>query len=150
MSQGTDTALPPLHMRRRAFDPTPELGQIRDAAGVQTVTNAFGVPVYLVTRYEDVLRVLKDEATFSKAEAVGVFSLPEPFRTRFPEGLWINRTLSNRPPADHMRMRRIADCANASIRSGSRIRCTDHLPKPGPMMLPRPAWCHGTPGHCMH
>ncbi|MBI3690628.1 MAG: cytochrome P450, partial [Mycolicibacterium aromaticivorans] len=50
-------ALPPLHMRRNGFDPTPELRDIRDGSGVVTAVNAFGMQVYLITRYDDVRAV---------------------------------------------------------------------------------------------
>ena len=50
--------LPPLHMRRDAFNPTPELREIRETTGVRTVVNAFGMTVYLVTRHEDIKEVL--------------------------------------------------------------------------------------------
>jgi cytochrome P450 len=58
-------ALPPLHMRRTAFDPTPELAEIRETTGVRRVVNAFGMQVYLVTRHEDVKTVLSDHERFS-------------------------------------------------------------------------------------
>ena len=42
-SPAAERELPPLHMRREAFDPTPELREIREKLGVQVVTNAFGM-----------------------------------------------------------------------------------------------------------
>ena len=66
-----DTAPPPLHMRRNGFDPIPELARIRDTDGVRTVTNAFGMTVYLVTRHDDVKTVLSDHARFSNARPPG-------------------------------------------------------------------------------
>jgi cytochrome P450 len=60
-------SLPPLHMRRDAFDPSPALGEIRRGPGVQTVVNSFGMTVYLVTRHDDVKRVLSDHEHFSNA-----------------------------------------------------------------------------------
>ena len=78
MSQATGEApadLPPLHMRREAFDPTPLLGDIRRNEGVRTVTNAFGMQVYLVTRYDDVKTVLSDHARFSNSRPPG-FAMP--------------------------------------------------------------------------
>jgi hypothetical protein len=45
-------------MRRNAFDPTPELGEIRQNEGVRSVVNAFGMQVYLVTRHDDVKAML--------------------------------------------------------------------------------------------
>ncbi|ODR18216.1 cytochrome P450 [Mycolicibacterium porcinum] len=67
--------LPPLHMRRNAFDPTPELAEIRENDGVRTVISAFGNPVYLVTRHEDVKAVLGDHERFSNSRPPG-FTLP--------------------------------------------------------------------------
>ncbi len=62
-------------MRRNGFDPVPELGEIRDGAGVQSVVSALGNPVYLVTRYEDVKAVLADHEHFSNSRPPG-FALP--------------------------------------------------------------------------
>jgi cytochrome P450 len=67
--------LPPLHMRRDAFNPTPELREIRESTGVRTVTSAFGMEVYLVTRHEDIKEVLSDHERFSNGRPPG-FVLP--------------------------------------------------------------------------
>src|SRR5205814_6180128 len=45
------------------------------------------------------------------------------------------------------RSRGIAPSAKASIWPGSRMRRMGDLAEPGPMMLPRPARCHGAPEH---
>jgi cytochrome P450 len=63
--------LPPLHMRRDAFNPTPELREIRETTGVRTITSAFGTEVYLVTRHEDVKAVLSDHQRFSNGRPPG-------------------------------------------------------------------------------
>src|SRR6478752_4879889 len=63
--------LPPLHMRRDAFNPTPELREIRETDGVRTVTNAFGMKVFLVTRHEDIKDVLSDHERFSNSRPPG-------------------------------------------------------------------------------
>lgn len=63
--------LPPLHMRRDAFSPTPELGEIRKTTGVRTVSNAFGMTVYLITRHDDVKEVLSDHERFSNGRPPG-------------------------------------------------------------------------------
>jgi len=63
--------LPPVHMRRDAFDPAPELRDIRESEGVRTVVNAFGMPVHLVTRRDDVKTVLSDHERFSNARPPG-------------------------------------------------------------------------------
>jgi cytochrome P450 len=63
--------LPPLHMRRDAFNPTPALREIRETTGVRTITSAFGTEVYLVTRHEDVKAVLSDHQRFSNGRPPG-------------------------------------------------------------------------------
>lgn len=64
-----------MHWRRNRFDPTPELGRIREESSVHTVLNPFGMPVYLVTRHEDVKTVLADHGRFSNARPPG-FVMP--------------------------------------------------------------------------
>jgi cytochrome P450 len=98
---------PPLHMRRNAFDPTPELGQIRDSTGVTTVTNAFGMPVYLVTRHDDVKAVLSDHQHFSNERPPGFVlpgapEIPEDEQARGRAG-----NLLALDPPDHQRVRRM-------------------------------------------
>ena len=69
---GSPAALrPPVQMRRDAFDPVPELAEIRDSVGVQTVVNAFGLPAYLVTRHDDVKAMLSDHERFSNVRPPG-------------------------------------------------------------------------------
>lgn len=110
MSQATGEAAPgqpPLHMRRNAFDPIPELGEIRDREGVRTVTNAFGMQVYLVTRYDDIKTVLSDHARFSNGRPPG-FVVPgappidedEQARNRAGNLLGLD-------PPEHQRLRRM-------------------------------------------
>jgi cytochrome P450 len=67
--------LPPLHMRRDAFSPTAELREIRETDGVRTMINAFGMEVFLVTRHEDVKKVLSDYERFSNTRPPG-FVIP--------------------------------------------------------------------------
>ncbi|MEU5266180.1 cytochrome P450 [Amycolatopsis sp. NPDC021455] len=59
----------PLQMRRDGFGPVEELARARDGEGVLRVVTPFGVPAYLVLRYEDVREVLSDAARFSSAVA---------------------------------------------------------------------------------
>ena len=74
--QGAEAGgLPPLQIRRDGFDPTPELGEVRASTGLHTVPNVFGVPVHLVTRYNDVKAVLSDHERFSNARPAG-FVMP--------------------------------------------------------------------------
>ena len=67
--------LPPVHMRRNGFDPTPELAEMRDAAGVQSVIGPLGNRAHLITRYEDVKAVLADHEHFSNSRPPG-FTMP--------------------------------------------------------------------------
>jgi cytochrome P450 len=102
-----DAGLPPLHMRRDAFDPVPPLREIRETAGVQTVTNAFGMQVYLVTRYDDIKAVLSDHERFSNGRPPG-FVVPgappideeEAARNRAGNLLGLD-------PPEHQRLRRM-------------------------------------------
>ena len=99
--------LPPVHMRRDAFDPVPELLHIRESVGVRTVGNAFGMQVHLVTRHEDVKAVLADHERFSNARPPG-FVVPgappvtddEQVRSRAGNLLGLD-------PPEHQRLRRM-------------------------------------------
>ncbi|MEU4721164.1 cytochrome P450 [Nonomuraea dietziae] len=57
----------PLHMRRNAFDPDPELAALRDEQGVQRLTTPFGIDAWMVTRFADVREVLGDPERFSNS-----------------------------------------------------------------------------------
>ncbi len=59
----------PLEMRRNGFDPVEELGRVRDDQGVLRQQTPFGVPAYLILRYEDVREVFADGTRFSSALA---------------------------------------------------------------------------------
>ncbi|OBG17638.1 cytochrome [Mycolicibacterium celeriflavum] len=99
--------LPPLHMRRDAFSPTPALGQIRETTGVRTVTNAFGMTVYLITRHDDVKEVLSDHERFSNGRPPG-FVLPGA-PTLSDDELARSRAgnLLGLDPPEHQRLRRM-------------------------------------------
>ncbi|AFM15269.1 cytochrome P450 [Mycolicibacterium chubuense NBB4] len=102
-----DADLPPLHMRRDGFDPTPLLGEIRETVGVQTVTNAFGMRVSLVTRHDDVKTVLSDHTRFANGRPPG-FVVPgaapvdEDEQARSRSG-----NLLGLDPPEHQRLRRM-------------------------------------------
>ena len=99
--------LPPLHMRRDAFNPTPELRKIRETDGVRTATNAFGMTVYLVTRHEDIKDVLSDHERFSNARPPG-FVVPG--APAVPEEEQANARAGNLlglDPPQHQRLRRM-------------------------------------------
>ena len=103
----SDKPLPPLHMRRNAFDPTPELREIRESEGVRTVVNAFGMTVYLVTRHDDVKAMLSDHARFSNARPPdfvipGAPAVAENEQTEARAG-----NLLGLDPPEHQRVRRM-------------------------------------------
>jgi cytochrome P450 len=104
---GTEAPQLPLHMRRNAFDPIPELREIRETAGVRTATNSFGMTVYLVTRYEDVKAVLSDHVRFSNARPPGFVVPGAPAVS--DEELASSRAgnLLGLDPPEHQRLRRM-------------------------------------------
>jgi len=99
--------LPPLHMRRDSFSPTPELGAIRKTEGVREFINAFGMQSYLITRHEDIKAVLADHERFSNERPVGfaIQGVPQPSE----EEAASNRTgnLLGLDPPEHSRLRRM-------------------------------------------
>jgi cytochrome P450 len=99
--------LPPLHMRRNAFDPIPELSEIRTTDGVRTTVNAFGMQVYLVTRHEDVKEVLSDHQRFSNGRPPG-FVLPgAPQLSEEEQASTRAGNLLGLDPPEHQRLRRM-------------------------------------------
>lgn len=112
--------LPPLHMRRNAFDPTPDLAEIRENDGVRTVISAFGNPVYLVTRYEDVKAVLGDHERFSNSRPPG-FTLPgAPEMSEEELASARAGNLLGLDPPEHQRLRRMLT-AEFTIRRMKRL-----------------------------
>ncbi|MFV1366050.1 cytochrome P450 [Mycolicibacterium elephantis] len=99
--------LPPLHMRRDGLEPTSALREIRENTGVRTVTNSFGMQVYLITRHDDIKAVLSDHERFSNSRPPG-FVLPgaptlsEEELTRARSG-----NLLALDPPEHQRLRRM-------------------------------------------
>lgn len=100
-------ALPPLHMRRTDFNPIPELRQIRETEGVRTVINAFGMPVYLVTRHEDVKAVLADPERFSNERPPGFFVPGAPATSEEEQKAAQSGNLLGLDPPRHTRLRRM-------------------------------------------
>jgi cytochrome P450 len=97
----------PLHMRRVAFDPVPEMGALREDEGVRRVETAFGMPAFLVARHADVRAVLADHARFSNEfrRDVDVPGAPKPTdeeRARMRAG-----NLLGVDPPEHTRLRRM-------------------------------------------
>ncbi|MCV7278243.1 cytochrome P450 [Mycolicibacterium flavescens] len=100
-------APPPVHMRRDAFTPTAELARIRETTGVSTVTNTFGMTVYLVTRHDDVKDVLSDHERFSNSRPPGFVMPGAP--TLSDEDVASARAgnLLGLDPPEHQRLRRM-------------------------------------------
>jgi cytochrome P450 len=112
--------LPPLHMRRDTFDPTPELRKIRETEGVRTVVNAFGMEVFLVTRHEDIKDVLSDHERFSNGRPPGFVvpgapDVPEEEQASARAG-----NLLGLDPPEHQRLRRMLT-AEFTIRRMKRL-----------------------------
>jgi cytochrome P450 len=107
LRDGEAPELPPLHMRRVGFDPTPALGQIRESTGVRTATNSFGMTIYLVTRHEDIKAVLSDHERFSNGRPPG-FVIPgaPPVSEEEQASSRAGNLLSLDPP-EHQRLRRM-------------------------------------------
>ncbi|KWX21862.1 cytochrome P450 [Mycolicibacterium wolinskyi] len=99
--------LPPLHMRRNTFDPTPELGEIRETAGVRTVVNAFGMEIYLVTRHDDVKAVLSDHERFSNTRPPGFVMPGAPQLSAEDQASARAGNLLGLDPPEHQRLRRM-------------------------------------------
>src|SRR5918997_4118836 len=103
----TQAAELPLHMRRDAFNPTKELREIRESAGVRTIVNSFGMQVYLVTRYDDVKEVLSDHQRFSNGRPPG-FVVPGAPDISAEEQASANAgNLLGLDPPEHQRLRRM-------------------------------------------
>src|SRR6478672_4257993 len=137
---GDVQALPPLHMRRDAFNPTPELREIRETDGVRTITSAFGTDVFLVTRHEDVKTVLSDHERFSNGRPPGFVvpgapNIPEEEQASARAG-----NLLGLDPPEHQRLRRMLTpefTIRRMKRLGRRIveivdAQLDAMEKPGP------------------
>jgi cytochrome P450 len=113
--------LPPLHMRRDTFNPTAELREIRETDGVRTITSAFGMDVFLVTRHEDVKTVLSDHERFSNGRPPGFVvpgapNIPEEEQASARAG-----NLLGLDPPEHQRLRRMLT-AEFTIRRMKRLR----------------------------
>ena len=132
--------LPPLHMRRNAFNPTPELRKIRETDGVRTATNAFGMTVYLVTRYEDIKDVLSDHERFSNARPPGFVVPGAPAVAEKEQASARAGNLLGLDPPEHQRLRRMLTpefTIRRMKRLGRRIveivdAQLDAMEKPGP------------------
>ena len=97
----------PLHMRRNAFNPTPELREIRETTGVRTIISAFGMEVYLVTRHEDVKAVLSDHQRFSNGRPPGFVVPGAPDVSHEEQASARAGNLLGLDPPEHQRLRRM-------------------------------------------
>ncbi|MFD9704510.1 cytochrome P450 [Lentzea sp. NPDC059081] len=88
----------PLQIRRHGFDPVEELARVRDDEGVVPITTPFGLPAYLICRYEDVREVLADGTRFSNALV--------PFNRLGGDDERTGSLIALDPP-DHTRLRRM-------------------------------------------
>lgn len=98
----------PLHLQRVGFDPAGELARVREQDGVTRVVTPFGLPAWLVTRYEDVREVLSDPARFSTARRG--FPLPEELELQLGEDEILQQRagqLLAMDPPEHTRLRRM-------------------------------------------
>jgi cytochrome P450 len=100
-------ALPPLHMRRNAFDPTDELGSIRKSVGVHKFVNAFGMPAYLVTRHQDIKNILADHERFSNCRPPGFQAPTAAAITTEEQDRFRAGNLLGLDPPEHQRLRRM-------------------------------------------
>jgi len=94
-------------MRRDAFDPAPELGELRADAGVGTVVNAFGMQVFIVTRHEDVKAMLADHEHFSNARPPGFVVPGAPELPAAEQESQRAGNLLGMDPPEHQRLRRM-------------------------------------------
>ena len=95
----------PLHMQRHQFDPVEDLGSLRDDGAVVKIDTGLGISGYLVTRYDDVRRVLSDPDRFSNADQRS-FAFPDD-RQSSPEelSLMLAGQLLALDPPEHTRLR---------------------------------------------
>jgi cytochrome P450 len=94
-------------MRRDAFDPAPELGELRADAGVGTVVNAFGMQVFIVTRHDDVKAMLADHEHFSNARPPGFVVPGAPDIPAAEQESQRAGNLLGMDPPEHQRLRRM-------------------------------------------
>lgn len=93
-------------MQRNGFDPTAELREIRESAGVRKTKNAFGMDVYLVTRHDDVKAVLADHTRFSNTRPPGFGDVGGALSDAEQARRQAGNLLANDPP-EHQRLRRM-------------------------------------------
>ncbi|MCK2218604.1 cytochrome P450 [Actinomadura sp. ATCC 31491] len=97
----------PLHMRRSAFDPDPELSAMREEEGVRRVPTMFGLDAWVVSRYADVREVLGDPARFSNGQGMAFRAAGRPqYSEEQLRTMRAGNLLAFDPP-EHTRLRRM-------------------------------------------
>ncbi|WP_210407831.1 cytochrome P450 [Allokutzneria sp. NRRL B-24872] len=101
----TDSPLPvmteaPVHIRRDAFDPAPELAALREREPVTKIRTMWGSDAWLVTRYELIREALGDASRFANNPRHAA-DLP-PFARQEASGM-----LLNYDPPEHTSLRRL-------------------------------------------
>jgi cytochrome P450 len=96
----TETPEMPLYMRRDGFGPVEELARARDIEGVIEMPMPWGVPAYVVGRYDDVRRIFADAATFSSSPPSRASGSDKPVLRR--DGMLIMYD-----PPEHTRLRKM-------------------------------------------
>lgn len=99
--------LPPMHMRRDAFDPTSDLRDIRETEGVREFINAFGMQSFLITRHEDIKAVLSDHDRFSNQRPAGFGVQGAAVPTEEESAIARAGNLLGLDPPEHSRLRRM-------------------------------------------
>ncbi|WP_327579033.1 cytochrome P450 [Streptomyces sp. NBC_00145] len=110
-------------------NPYPTLAMARREAPV-FFSEFFGG--WVVTRYDDILAVVKDTKTFSNKGSLGPAIVPDDSRHLLPNGYpWAYPSLENNDPPDHTRIRRLANQAFKSTviaaQEPSVLRITEEL-----------------------
>lgn len=87
---------------------------------------------WVVTRYDDILAVVKDTESFSNKRSLGPAIVPEDARHLLPNGYpWAHPSLENNDPPAHTRIRRLANEAFKSsviaAQEPNVVRITDEL-----------------------
>jgi cytochrome P450 len=101
----SETPAVPVHMRRVGFSPTEELGRLRTEAPVTKIEVTPGstpIPVWLVTRYDDVREILGDHSRFSNVPQPPKGSADEKLVASLSPGL-----LNLCDPPEHTRLRKM-------------------------------------------
>lgn len=92
----------------QAGDPYPWLELAQREAPVFYIDT---LDLWCVTKYEDVLAVLRDTSTFSSRNVVNISQLAPEFQSRFPDGYPNNGGLASLDPPKHDRLRKLAQRA---------------------------------------